>query len=169
MKISLSSQYTEDYLLLSFYSQHCYGEWSIFVLFLFTWFFRKIYIMYHCIMKYNDILIFVIFQIKISSIIIFSQIWICAFLVFLVTILKALKYFHNFSLSTETPFIWYLLVIRKEKNTCQCLSTIKVQLHSSFILPKNYQFVITLSTSQHKDRRPFRKPSVSLLFFGEAE
>ena len=44
----------------------------------------KIEIMYHCILKYDDILIFVIFQIEISSII-FSQISNRAFFIFSVT------------------------------------------------------------------------------------
>ena len=51
------------------------------------------------------------------------------------------------------------------KNTCQCLSTIKVKLHSLIILPKNYQFVITFSTSQHKDRRPITKVVCFLVIF----
>ena len=43
------------------------------------------------------------------------------------------------------------------KDTCQCLSTMKVQLHSSIILPKICQFFIKLSTSHHKDMSPISK------------
>ena len=58
--------------------------------------------------------------------------------------------------SKEPAFICYLLVIRLEKKI-KCLSAIKFQLHSSFILPKHCHIVIKFSTNQHKDRTPFKK------------
>ena len=72
---------------------------------------------------------------------------------------EAVKEFHKFhvSISINRTTLHLLFVGHQvRKNTCQCISTIKFQLHSSLIIPKKYQFVITLSTSQHKDRSPFR-------------
>ena len=65
--------------------------------------------------------------------------------------------------------LYHICWLSHKKNTCPCLLTTQVQLHSSFILPKNFQFVITLWTSQHKDRSLFQNQYVSLLFFGKAK
>ena len=88
--------------------------------------------MFDCIKNYNDILIFFICQIELSSINFSHKFRICAFFVFLVTIFEAVKEFHTFCI--------YILIHRTtlkllcfghqvSKNTCQCLSTIQVQLN----------------------------------------
>ena len=61
------------------------------ILFLLTLLFVKMNIMNHCILNYNDIPIFVMFQIKISSIIIFHKYQIYDFLVFCVTIFRGIS------------------------------------------------------------------------------
>ena len=80
-------------------------------------------------------------------------------LYFLSPFFEVVKEFHRFRFifqSTEPPFFSIFWSSGKKK-TCQCLSTFKVQLQSSHITPKNYPFVNTLSTSQHKDRIKFQK------------
>ena len=95
--------------------------------------------MYHCIFNYNDILIFAIFQIKISPIILLKNIKYLLSLYFLSLFFEAVKEFHKYSFlilinRTTLYFIFFGRQVRK--NACQYLSTIKVQLHSSFIIPK---------------------------------
>ena len=169
MILSQFSRYTADYFVLSFYSQYRYGEWSILVLYLFTWLFGKMDITYHCTLNYNDILIFVMFYIKLSWNFVFSQIPNLCFLFILC---------HNFLRQSKNTinFVFLFLINRTtlrlifvdhqvRKNTCQCISTIKVKLHSSIILSNIYQFFITLSTSQHKDKRPISKVICLLVIF----
>ena len=58
---------TEDYCLLSFYSQNCDGEWSKLFLFLFLWDrTTKRYIVCYFPLTYNDYLIVDMFYIKTS-------------------------------------------------------------------------------------------------------
>ena len=75
LKLTISQYlwYMEDYFVLYLYSQYRYGEWSLLVLYLFILLFGKMDITYHCTLKYKDILIFLMFQIKISSIIFFPK------------------------------------------------------------------------------------------------
>ena len=62
--ISRSSLYTEDYSVLLYYSQYCYGEISILFLYLFTRFFWKMDKTFHCLQNYNYIPIFSFVRLK---------------------------------------------------------------------------------------------------------
>ena len=60
---------------------------------------------------------------------------------------EAVKGFHTFCIEIlkQITTLHFLFVIHQERyNTCLCLSKIKVQLHSSFILPKHFQFLTSL-------------------------
>ena len=91
---------------------------------------------------------------------------ICDFFVFFVNLfLRQSTNFMNFvfEIPINRTTLSLIFVSHQVKNTCQCTLTIKVKLHSSIILPNTYQFVITFSTSQHKDRRPISKVICSLV------
>ena len=60
----------------------------------------------------------------------------------------------DFFRRTNLHFLFVVQLVRN--NTFQCLSTGKANIKSSFIFKKN-QFVITSSTSHHKERRPIWK------------
>ena len=131
MTTSQSSRYMKDNSLLLYYSQYRYGEISILFLFLFTRFFWKMDRIYHCIYNYNNILIFVIFQIEVSSINFSHKFQIRAIFVFSVTIFwgsQRIPYplYLYFGPQNQPSFDMYWS--SGKKNTCQRLSKIQVML-----------------------------------------
>ena len=116
------------------------------LLFPFKWFFRKYW---HNVPLYIELQwysYFFIFQIKISSIIFSHKFRICAFLYFMSQLFETVKESHKFRflISINRTILNFLFVVHQVIiNTCQCLSTIKVQLHSSCIFPK------TINLSSH--------------------
>ena len=156
-------------LLIIFVQSISLGWVIIIVLSLFSWMNEKVNIMYYCILNYDDNLIFVMFYIIISCIIVFLINFESVFSwCFLSQFFEAVKELHKFrfSISINRTTLHLLFVGHQvRKNTWQCLSTIKVKLHSSIIVPTKNQFVITFSTSQHTYRRSITKVFCFLVIF----
>ena len=93
---------------------------------------------YHCILTYNNILIFFIFQIEFSSIIFLINIESMFSLYFLSQSFEAVKEVHNFFRfrSTEPPLIFYLLVIRSEKIHVNVYQQSKLNYTHHLFFPK---------------------------------
>ena len=84
-------------------------------------------------------LFYLIFQIEISSIIFLTNLESVLSLYFTLKCFEVVKEFHKFRpliLINRTTLHLIFVGHQVRKNTCKCLSKIKVQLHSSFIIPK---------------------------------
>ena len=95
--------------------------------------------MYHCILNYNDILVLSFSRLK-YPLSFFSQIsnlcFICILChIFLRQSKNSIIFFVN-----RTTFDLLFVGHQVKKKRFQCLSKIKVQLHSSFIIPKTINF-----------------------------
>ena len=103
---------------------------------------KKMNIMCYCILNYNYSIIFVMFYIKMARIIVFYHtFWINDFLVFSVTIFWGsqritLTLIFDFNQQNQPSFA--ICLSSGMKNTCQCLSEIKVKLNSSIMFPKKH-------------------------------
>ena len=134
----------------------------IIILFMrFFWKIEKCSIAYRLQLKYY----FCHFYIGVSSFSFSHKCGICAFFVFSVTIFEAIKEFHNFCLYISiyrTTLNLLFVGHQVRKNTCQYLSTIQVQLHSSIVILKHFQFVI--NPAYWTNRRLWLKIQIKHIF-----
>ena len=129
----------EEYFVLSFIVNIDMVSDQYF-LSIFTMLFQKMDIIYHFILKYNYIPFFSFLILEYLLLFFLNNFESMISLYFLSQLFEAVKELHRsrFLFLVNRTILNLLFVGHQvRKNICQCLSTIKVQLHSSFNLPKN--------------------------------
>ena len=146
---------------------------DIVFIFIFVILNEKLNIMCYYILNYDKNIIFNILNIKMSCIIVFLKIsesviyW-----DFCHNCFEAVKELHKllFQILININNLHLLFFGHQvKKYTCQCISPIKVKLHSSIIFPKKTNLSSNFQQVSTKIGCQLRKLSVFLLFFGESK